>query len=107
MHPPSALPPRLPTRGQVAGGGGVIRRVHEEHLELTGDTGCTHFLFTIPPDAPPSFQTPLMQLRWLLRFQFTAALPPSGKAAVDWSPLQGKLEQLTWALPVTVLPPSA
>jgi hypothetical protein len=97
-----------PWRRQVAGGGGVIRRVHDEHLELTGDTGCTHFLFTIPPDAPPSFQTPLMQLRWLLRFQFTAALPPpGGKAAADWSPLQGKLEQLTWALPITVLPPSA
>ena len=101
--------PSLPNPfAQVAGGGGVIRRVHDEHLELTGDTGCTHFLFTIPPDAPPSFQTPLLHLRWLLRFQFTAALPPQGgKAAADWSPLQGKLEQLTWALPVTVLPPSA
>lgn len=101
----ASTPPHL--CGQVAGGGSVIRRVHDEHLELTGDTGCTHFLFTIPPDAPPSFQTPLMQLRWLLRFQFTAALPPSGKGVADWSPLQGKLEQLTWALPVTVLPPSA
>ncbi|EFN58536.1 hypothetical protein CHLNCDRAFT_140640 [Chlorella variabilis] len=115
-----------PWRRQVQGGGaGAIRRVYDEQLEVTADTSCTHFLFTIPPDAAASFQTPLVQLRWLLRFQFTAIMPPprGGAAAAapgaaapaeppppaspDWSPLQGRLEQLTWALPVTVLPPTS
>ena len=98
-------PWRRPVQG---GGGGAIRRVFDEHLELTGDTGCTHFLFTIPIDAAASFQTPLVQLRWLLRFQFTASVPPRGAGAgADWSPLQGKVEQLTWALPITVQPPAS
>jgi hypothetical protein len=87
--------------------GSAIRRVYDEHAEVTADTACTHFLFTIPPDASASFQTPLLQLRWLLRFQFTASLPTAGAAPAggDWSPLQGRVEQLTWALPVTVLSP--
>jgi hypothetical protein len=93
-------------RRPVQGGGGAVRRVYDEHLEVTADTACTHFLFTIPPDAAASFQTPLVSLRWLLRFQFTASLPHAGLAQrEEWSPLQGRLEQLTWALPVTVLPP--
>ena len=97
-----------PWRRAVPGGGsGAIRRVHDEHLELTPDTAVTSFAFTVPPDAPPSFQTPLLQLRWLLRFQFTAAAPPAGAASgADWSPRAGRLEQLTWALPVTVQPPA-
>ena len=107
-----------PWRRQVQGGGGgaaanggssgsAIRRVYDEHVEVTADTACTHFLFTIPPDAAASFQTPLLQLRWLLRFQFTATLPAPGAslAGFDWSPLQGRVEQLTWSLPVTVLSP--
>lgn len=95
-----------PWRRPVQGGGtGAIRRVYDEHLELTADTGCTHFLFTIPPDASASFHTPLLQLRWLLRFQFTAAMPPSGDAGGEWNPLAGRIEQLSWSLPITVLPP--
>lgn len=105
-----------PWRRQVQSSGtGAIRRVYDEHLEVTADTSCTHFLFTIPPDAAASFQTPLVQLRWLLRFQFTASMAPvpagaaagavGGAAREEWSPLQGRLEQLTWALPVVVLAP--
>ncbi|KAL4457739.1 hypothetical protein ABPG75_012604 [Micractinium tetrahymenae] len=102
-----------PWRRPVQGGGaGAIRCVYDEHLELTADTACTHFLFTIPPDASASFQTPLLQLRWLLRFQFTVAAPPSGgdrggDRGGDWSPLAGRIEQLSWVLPVTVLAPTA
>ncbi|KAL4857998.1 Suppressor of tumorigenicity 14 [Chlorella vulgaris] len=71
-----------PWRRQVQSSGtGAIRRVYDEHLEVTADTSCTHFLFTIPPDAAASFQTPLVQLRWLLRFQFTASMAPAGSAA--------------------------
>lgn len=93
-----------PWRRQVKGGGsGAIRRVFDEHLELTADTGCTHFVFSLPPDASASFATPLLQLRWVLRFQFTAATSVGGR---DWAPLQGPLETLSWALPVTVQPPA-
>ncbi len=111
-------PWRRPVQG---GGGGAIRRIYDEHLEITADACCTHFLFTIPPDAAASFQTPLLQLRWLLRFQFTASMPPpelvaaaqsaaaadkSGSSVrADWNPLQGRVEQLTWALPITVQSP--
>lgn len=96
-----------PWRRQVKGGGsGAIRRVYDEHLELTADTGCTHFVFSLPPDASASFATPLLQLRWVLRFQFTAAAPLPAAAGRDWAPLQGQLEQLSWALPVTVQPPA-
>ena len=96
-----------PWRRQVKGGGsGAIRRVYDEHLELTPDTGCTHFVFSLPPDAAASFATPLLQLRWVLRFQFTASAPPPRAHGRDWAPLAGRLEQLTWALPVTVLPPA-
>lgn len=97
-----------PWRRQAKGGGsGAIRRIHDEHLELTADTGCTHFVFTLPPDAAASFQTPLLQLRWLLRFQFTASTPPPRTPpGREWNPLQGRLEQLAWALPITVVPPA-
>lgn len=97
-----------PWRRPVQGGGaGAIRRVYDEHLELTADTACTHFLFTIPSDASASFHTPLLQLRWLLRFQFTAAMPPAGAGdrGGEWSLPAGRVEQLSWSLPITVLPP--
>lgn len=47
-------------------------QVWDEWQELTPDTVLTHFTFSIPPDGPPSFATPALSLRWLLRFQFTA-----------------------------------
>jgi hypothetical protein len=111
---------RRPMQGGGSGGAGAggIRRVFDEQLEVAADTACTHFIFTIPPDAAASFKTPLVQLRWLLRFEFTAAVAAaqqgSGEAVEaaaaqrhEWSPLQGRLEQLSWALPLTVLPPPA
>lgn len=77
-----------------SGSTGLLRRVHDEHIEMTPDTIATHFLFSLPPDATPSFQTPLVALRWVLRFHFVARRG-KGKAT----------EQLAWTLPVPVLPP--
>eukprot|EP00887_Chlorella_sp_A99_P002645 scaffold6.g2645.t1 len=85
-------------------GAAGIRRVWEEHSEVTADAACSHFLFTVPPDAAPSFQVPLVGLRWLLRFQFTARTPREGAGA---SPLKGAIEQLSWTLPLTVVSPRA
>lgn len=92
-------------------GGGVIRKVWDEWSELTPDTVLTHFLFSIPLDAPPSFATPAAQLRWLLRFRFTAqaAAPASGGG---WGLRLGgggapAPEQITWTLPLTVRAPGS
>ena len=85
-----------------------IRRVWDEHSEVTGDAACSHFMFTVPTEAAPTFQTPLVQLRWLLRFQFVASTPKEGqKDGGSAPPIRGDIEQLTWALPLTVLSPRA
>lgn len=87
-------------------GAGGIRRVWDEHSEVTGDTVSTHLLFTLPPDAAPSFATPLVQLRWLLRFQFMASTLPVG-VLPGTSPLAGKIDTLSWTLPLAVCSPRA
>ena len=55
-------------------------QVWDEWSELTQDTILTHFQFSVPLDAPPSFVTPAVRLQWLLRFCFTAQVcyPPVG-----------------------------
>ena len=82
----------------TTGGGGSassLRKLLEEQIEVTADTACTNFIFSIPPDATPTFQTPLVGLRWVLRFHFMAMRQEKG----------AKIEQLSWTLPLVVLPP--
>ena len=96
----------------MPGASDEIKRVHvewqvyDEHQELTPDTLLTHFMFSIPYDAPASFHTELLTLRWLLRFEFTAVY---SRAASSWQ--LGKAtqqpEQISWVLPLVVQPPSA
>ncbi|KAK9814302.1 hypothetical protein WJX72_003654 [[Myrmecia] bisecta] len=84
---------------------GLVRKVYDEHQELTMDTLLSHFIFSIPYDAPASFSTELLNLRWLLRFEFTA-IPSS--APGGWQQLSRpvqKPEQITWVLPLVVQPP--
>lgn len=88
---------RLASKAGAAGG--MIRRVYDEQLDLTADMASTHFVFTLPPDSQSNFITPLLALQWVLRFQFTASTP---RAAGVANPLQGKIDQLTWALPLHV-----
>ncbi len=75
--------------------GGSLRKLLEEQIEVTADTSCTNFVFSLPRDATPTFQTPLVSLRWLLRFHFLAMRQEKG----------AKMEQLSWTLPLIVLPP--
>lgn len=76
-----------------AGAPGLLRRLHDEQIDATANLGCTSFMFTLPQDATPTFQTQLLSLKWVLRFQFT--LQHAG----------GGTEQLSWSLPVAVESP--
>ena len=78
-------------------------QVWDEHVEVTSDLMLTHFLFSLPLDAPASFATHLVALRWVLRFEFTtSAAKPAGWLSGGSSP-----EQIVWSLPVLVRPPVA
>ena len=72
-------------------------QVYDEHQELTPDTILTHFLFSLPIDAPPSFATQLVSLRWVLRFEFTAAYQSSSSWLGSRKP-----DQISWMLPIHV-----
>eukprot|EP00891_Asterochloris_glomerata_P005253 jgi/Astpho2/5253/Aster-x1285 len=78
-------------------GTAVMRKVYDEHQELTPDTILTHFLFSLPVDAPPSFATQLVSLRWVLRFEFTAAHQSSSSWLGSRKP-----DQVSWMLPIHV-----
>lgn len=79
-------------------------QVVEECQQLTPDTLMTHFLFSVPLSPPISFSTPLVALRWVLRFEFTlqnrATSGAWGLSASAQPP-----QQMTWLLPVLVRPP--
>ena len=74
----------------------ICAQVVEEYHQLTPDTVLVHFLFSVPLRLPVSFATPLVSLRWVLRFEFTlqcrvqSSTPP---------------QRMTWLLPVLVRPP--
>ena len=65
------------------------------------------FLFTIPASATPSFRTPLVSLRWVLRFELTVG--PSRVLALpadrSQRSAQPVMQQLVWTLPLLVVAP--
>lgn len=79
-------------------------QVYDEQVEVTQDIVLSHFMFSVPFDAPPSFATQLVSLQWLLRFEFTAAFP--GQTS-GWLVGATPPEKVTWSLPFLVRPPSA
>ncbi|EIE18927.1 hypothetical protein COCSUDRAFT_49110 [Coccomyxa subellipsoidea C-169] len=79
-----------------------IRKVWGEHVEITADLVLTHFMFSLPADAPASFATHLVSLRWVLRFEFTTSV---AKPA-SWLSGGPTPERIAWALPVLVRPPA-
>ena len=85
----------------------ISPQVVEECQQLTQDTIMTHFGFSVPLVSPVSFATPLMSLRWVLRFDFAVQLRPAGG---KW-PLSGSTprppQKITWMLPVLVRAPGA
>lgn len=74
---------------------------------MTSDVSLTSFQFTLPASATPSFRTPMVALRWLLRFEFTVG-PPLDFAASERKAGSGRvaLDQLVWSMPLVVRPPS-
>ncbi|DBB14851.1 hypothetical protein WJX82_007806 [Trebouxia sp. C0006] len=85
---------------------GPVRKVYDEHQELTANTILTHFMFSLPFEECPTFSTHLVQHKWVLRFEFTATYQQKGS---DWG--LGKTnkspEQITWLLPILVWPPAS
>ena len=82
----------------------VIRRLHCEHTEFTGDVLMTNFMFTIPSNAPPSFRTPLLSLRWVLKFEFEVGRCQDWMEMGEVQPTSNDTEPLLWQLPLTVYP---
>lgn len=50
--------------------GVIFRRVYGEHGEFVMSNRNTHVTFSIPHDAPPSFATKAVAVRWLIHFVF-------------------------------------
>lgn len=92
---------QAPSKRQV----GPVRKVYDEHQELTADTILTHFMFSLPFEECPTFSTHLVQHRWVLRFEFTATYQQHGSS---WglSRANKSPEQITWLLPILVWPPT-
>ncbi|DBB01899.1 TPA: hypothetical protein ACH3X1_000495 [Trebouxia sp. C0004] len=85
---------------------GPVRKVYDEHQELTANTILTHFMFSLPFEECPTFSTHLVQYKWVLRFEFTATYQQKGSGwglgKTNTSP-----EQITWLLPILVWPPAS
>lgn len=85
---------------------GVIRKMCCEHQELCKDTVLSHFIFSIPPYATPSFRTPMVSYRWLLRFELGVG-PPIELQASERGFKAPRVQQLVWTLPIIVFPPTS
>jgi hypothetical protein len=66
--------------------------VRDEAAEATADTLCTSFAFSVPADAPPSFDAGAVSHAWALAFEFALAPATPG----------GPPQTLRWSLPVTI-----
>ncbi len=84
----------------------VIRRLHAEHHDITCDSSLTSFMFSLPTTATPSFRTPMVSLRWVLRFELTVG-PRVNFAQIDKRvrSIRPQLEQLVWSLPLNLRSP--
>ena len=67
---------------EAAGEALVLPKVWAETTEHTAGTLRTHFSLATPPEAPPTFHTARVALRWVLRFEFWAA-PADGDGRRD------------------------
>lgn len=80
--------------GHRSSGRSGIRHLYQDVQEVTHDVLLTSFQFTLPRDAPESFCTPLVSLRWQLRFELLVQGGTGGR----WA----KPDELVWLLPLTV-----
>lgn len=79
----------------------AMRKLYTEQQEITAHLLTSHFVFSIPLMAPPSFKTPMICHRWVLRFELIVGKPKAHKAT------ELVTEQLLWSLPLVVYPPGA
>jgi len=73
------LPSASLDNGGARTNGLVFPRVYAEHEEVVSNTQNTHVMFAIPYDAPVSFQTEAVAVRWFIHFKFFTPSP----AALD------------------------
>jgi hypothetical protein len=104
------LPPHAPSR--AAAGVTAARRLHAEQTALTAHSLAASITLSIPLTAPPSFRTPMVAHKWLLRFELTLGRPKQRSSysaarqqAEELQPSDLDTEQLLWALPLVVYPP--
>eukprot|EP00892_Ulva_mutabilis_P002363 jgi/Ulvmu1/12127/UM084_0054.1 len=80
-----------------------IRRAYDVAQEAALHTLFTSFMLTVPRDAPAAFRTPLLALRWVLRFEFSVVAPRSAAAAASPGRWPAE-EELLWRMPLPVAP---
>eukprot|EP00877_Chromochloris_zofingiensis_P009890 jgi/Chrzof1/5154/Cz15g13160.t1 len=85
------------THGKTGTDSTSMRKLYSEQQELTAHLLTSQFLFSIPPNAPPSFRTSMVSHRWVLRFELTLGVPKKG--------VKQTTEQIVWMLPLIVFPP--
>ena len=90
-------PPYAPAR--ASNGITAMRKLYAEQQEVTQHLLTSHFTFSIPLTAPPSFKTPMVCHKWVLRFELTLGKPKPNR------PNELVTEQLLWSLPLVVYPP--
>mmetsp|Transcript_23405 Transcript_23405/g.51381 ORF Transcript_23405/g.51381 Transcript_23405/m.51381 type:complete len:603 (-) Transcript_23405:401-2209(-) len=89
----------------LAKGSSIIRKLYCEHQEMTTDVAMSHVVFTVPAAATPSFRTPMVSMRWVLRFELSVG-PPFSFASLDRTARAAPaMQQLVWSLPLVVVPP--
>eukprot|EP00775_Hariotina_reticulata_P007094 gene7094-7307_t len=77
----------------------AMRKLWAEQQDVTAQLLTSHFVFSIPLTAPPSFKTPMVAHKWVLRFEITLGKPKANR------PGELVTEQLLWSLPLIVFPP--
>jgi hypothetical protein len=102
----AAKPPATPpgADGPAAGAVCATRTLYSEQQQTTAHLLTGQFTFSIPPNAHPSFRTPLVAHRWALRFELTLGVPARGGRGGGG---KQSVEQLVWSLPLVVCPPCA
>jgi hypothetical protein len=82
----------LGTKHSGAGAQGIIfRKVYGEHGEFVMQNRNTHVTFSIPHDAPVSFATSAVHVRWLVHFVFLIPKPAGdGRREDDSSAADGR-----------------
>jgi hypothetical protein len=111
VHPPYARRAAKPAPAGPDAPAGLcaMRTLYVEQQQVTAHLLTGQFTFSIPPNAHPSFRTPLVTHRWMLRFELTLGVPGKGGGGGGGggggSAAKRATEQLVWSMPLVVCPP--